>query len=310
LLIKDIGERALINQLCSLLPLEREDVIIGPGDDAAAFKIKEEIVVFTTDVCVQDVHFHLHTDPHCLGWRVVAANVSDCIAMGASPLFATLALGLPPSLELEFIYRLYEGVKDASKTFSFSVVGGHTSSAQKIFVCCSMIGSTPSLIRRKGAKPGELIFVTGRLGEAAAHRLIQKERGDAASQSLFYPRPPIEKLSLLREYASSAIDVSDGFCKDLSSLLDASDVGAIVYKDYLPLSQKASSVGADPLKLALHGGEDYQIIFSAPSHAKEHLLKEGIHCVGKIMRKEEGRYFVNREGERLESFSDEGYKHF
>lgn len=246
-------------------------VVRAIGDDCALLRVRTGFqLLVTTDLCIEQVHFRREWHPaKSVGHRCLARGLSDIAAMGGEPLACFLSLGLPPTLPQSWVDAFLHGLHDLARRFKVQLAGGDTSSAKHITADIIVVGQVPAgkALLRSGARPGDRIYVTGNLGGSAAilKRLYQREKIQAAkSRGHFYPSPRIEAGRWLRQQglASSMIDLSDGLSVDLAHICEESRVSAIVYADHLPVAK-----GSD-IALALHGGEDYELLFTAPARAK------------------------------------------
>src|SRR6185437_9510650 len=260
-------------------------VVAGIGDDAAVFRSnsgKETVV--SVDLLVEDIDFRrTTTPPYLLGHKALAVSLSDLAAMGARPLWALISIGVPEDVwQTDFVDRMYDGWLDLANRYGVQLIGGDTSRAHEHIVIDSIaIGEcSPGLaVKRSGASPGDLIFVTGSLGAAAAGlRLIERgahlaeqNLADEDSQKLDYlllrqlrPEPRVGWGIVLGEerLATAMIDLSDGLSSDLNHLCEASNVGALINASLLPIDARVVELcgrrALDPLQLALHGGEDFE----------------------------------------------------
>lgn len=335
-------EERLVARLSSLFATRRRDVRMGIGDDAAVLAIGGDAVV-TTDTLVSGVDFLPDTDPRRLGRKALNVNLSDLAAMGATPLYALLVLGLPKKTDAHFLDALLEGVRSAATEFGVAVVGGDLSASDTLFASVTAIGRPPrrGVLTRSGARPGDALFVSGTLGAAAAglalllagHRLgadgsVRRANGRrlAASKSAdvarlirhqLDPRPQVEVGRALAEggLASAAIDVSDGFARDLHRLARASGVGARVDLAALPVDSALPGLEGlapvDPTATALYGGEDFGLLFTVPKRkldAVEALAgRFALRRVGTIDGT--GRVTAFRD-HRIAPLPDAGFDHF
>ncbi len=285
--LKKLGEFGLIQKLQARIPPRSKRVLHGIGDDCAVYAGQNGTHwVVSTDALVENVHFDLKTHtPEILGRKTIAVNVSDIAAMGAKPKFAVITLGLPKKIKVEFIDKFYKGLNKASKHFQMDVIGGDTVSSPKaLFINLTIVGETIKhrLFTRKGARTGDAVCVTGTLGDSALGLKILKSKkstwkgGDSLRNKLIkkhlQPEPRLDfslRLAKSKMKVSSMIDVSDGLTQDLQHLLTASGKGAELWEDRLPLSQafeKFSILNKIPAgKLALGGGEDYELLFTINS---------------------------------------------
>lgn len=254
--------------------------VLGVGDDAALLAPAPgcELAV-SVDMLVSGKHFFADVDPAALGHKALAVNLSDMAAMGAAPRWALLAVALPDA-DASWIAAFASGLFALADAFNVDLIGGDTTRGP-LNICLTILGEVPSgqALRRSGARPGDAIFVSGRLGDAALalahHRgqiALSAEEFAACDRSLLWPAPRVELGQRLRAVASAAIDVSDGVVGDLGHVLDASGVGATLELAALPRSRTLGRLlggGERALALAclLAGGDDYELCFTAPAHA-------------------------------------------
>jgi thiamine-monophosphate kinase len=267
-----LNERSLIQHIRKLAGLPPSKAVVrGIGDDCAVLRLKpgSELLV-TTDLCLEDVHFRRAWHPAtAVGHRCLTRGLSDIAAMGGEPLACFLSLGLPEDLPQVWVNGFLRGMLALAQRFNVQLAGGDISSAAQITADIIVTGQIPvgKAVLRSGAYPGDRIYVTGSLGSSAAtlkQLYAGKKIKPAKSNAHFYPTPRIEVGSWLRKrrFATAMIDLSDGLSVDLSHICEESGVTAIVTANKLPIGK-----GAD-LELALHGGEDYELLFTAPSRAK------------------------------------------
>lgn len=277
--LRDLGEFGLLEALC-LFGRAHPPGWVGPGDDAAVIPAPDRPLLFTTDQLVEDVHFRRRTtSARDLGYKCMAANASDVAAMGGRPLACTVCLAAPGDLPLDWIEGLYAGLAAGAAAFGCPVIGGDTSSAPLVVLSVALLGVAPAPgpVLRSGARPGDDLFVSGTPGESALGlRLLEAgdELGEPARRNLAErhrrPEPRLALGAVLGDAGlpTALIDVSDGLLQDLGHVLRASGVGAEVWAERLPVSPDlagiAAALGVDPLPLVLAGGEDYELLFSAP----------------------------------------------
>jgi thiamine-monophosphate kinase len=298
------------------------------------------VQVLTTDAFAEGIHFDLtFTSLGHLGWKVMAANLSDVAAMGALPRFATVALSLPGKMTVQMVEELYTGIAAAAKAYDCAVVGGDTvGSAGNLTVVVSMTGEAgeKDLVYRKGAVPGDYICVTGHLGASIAGlKVLQREKRAylaakdpagftpnlapyaPALEKHFMPKPRLDFVRAARGKVriNSMIDVSDGLASELRHICAESGVGAVVHERNLPLeglTQKiASEFGENPADYALFGGEEYELLFTLSDAGFEKLEAMGadVTIVGRITGQEEG-IVVEREDGTQEPLGPGGWDHF
>jgi thiamine-monophosphate kinase len=283
-----VKERSLvkhIRQVSAAFP--NRAVVHGIGDDCAVLRVAPGFeMLVTTDLCLEDVHFRRAWHPAAIvGHRCLTRGLSDIAAMGGEPLACFLSLGLPEDLPQTWVNGFLRGMLALARRFNVQLAGGDISSAAQITADIVVTGQVPSgaAVLRSGANPGDRIYVTGALGGSAAtlkQLFVGKAVKPAKSSPHFYPAPRLEVGSWLRirRFATAMIDLSDGLSVDLAHICEESGIAAIVTANKLPIGK-----GAD-LELALHGGEDYELLFTAPGRAKVPAQIAGVEIteIGKI----------------------------
>lgn len=334
--VAELGEFGLIEHLTTLLPKDVPGLLAGVWEDAAAWRIEDGVALATTDTLVEGVHFRLDLCSWFeLGWKALAVNLSDIAAMGGIPQYALVTLAVPPAAEVERLQELYQGLAAAGEEYHTAVVGGDmVSSPTSLVVSVALFGraapvprgSDYALLRRSAAQPGELIGVTGWLGSSAAGlRMLLRglplgaEAEAALRRAHLRPQPRLrEGQLLLASGVRAAIDVSDGVAGDLRHLCAASGVGAKIYAHKLPVHPLVrQAFAAEALNLALYGGEDYELLFTAPPQAMEkaqRALPEAcgtpVGVIGEIMAAPEGRIVLVHEDGAEGVLERGGYDHF
>ena len=265
-------ERDLIRHIRQLSSTPRNRAVVqGIGDDCAVLRLPRgsELLV-TTDLCLENVHFRRAWHPAAaVGHHCLARGLSDIAAMGGHPLACFLSLGLPGALPESWVEGFFRGFLALARRFKVQLAGGDISSARQITADIVVTGEIPAgkAVLRSGARPGDRIYVTGSLGGPAAvlkQLFAGKKIKPARSSPHFYPVPRLEVGAWLRKrgLATSMIDLSDGLSVDLAHICEESRVSAMVTASQVPVSK-----GSD-LQLALHGGEDYELLFTAPKKAR------------------------------------------
>jgi len=259
-----LGEFDLIDRYFRDAAARRDDVLLGVGDDGALLCPKAGFdLVMVTDTLVEGTHFKAGASPRSIGHRALAVNLSDLAAMGATPAWALLALTLP-AMEESWIKEFADGFLGLARQHDLALVGGDTTRGP-LSVTVQAIGYVPHGrgLRRSGARVGDVVWVSGTLGDAAAGL---HDSNDYLRQRFDYPRPRIALGESLLEVASAAMDVSDGLLADLAKLTAASGVGATLEIESLPLSKELlGKKGLDEARrLALTGGDDYELLFTMP----------------------------------------------
>jgi thiamine-monophosphate kinase len=269
-----MDEFQLIEKYFTSRGARRDDVRIGIGDDAAVTVLEGgyDLVVATDSIC-EGTHFPAGTDPRALGHRCLAVNLSDLAAMAAEPLWCTLALSLPATDE-DWLQAFAEGFFDLARRFDVALIGGDTVRGPLAMTVTVHGRVKPGQqVTRSGAGPGQGIYVTGFPGEAGAGLKLLTGAATCAAESsrhlthrFLYPEARVELGCRLGQFATAMIDMSDGLHVDLARLLDASDVGAELETERVPLSADllACFTPAEAADLALTGGDDYELCFTAP----------------------------------------------
>ena len=263
-----MGEFELIQRYC--LPLagrqKSGSLVLGPGDDCAIQRVPAgRDLVFSVDALVEGVHFPHNYRPDYLAWRALAAAASDLAAMGAEPECFTLALTLP-AVDEQWLEDFSKGLKAASDAFGLQLAGGDTTSGP-LTLSLQVHGTVEqgAGVRRSGARPGDVIAVSGTLGDAGAalDYLSEPEPSDDVLKVLeryHHPRPRLDLAGAVRQYASAAIDISDGLLADLGHILAASGVGARIESSRVPLSPALTRLKGDKaVNYALGSGDDYEL---------------------------------------------------
>jgi len=322
--VGETGERELVRIIRRLFPASRREVLRGIGDDAAVVRPGRTPWILTKDLLIEDVDFRRRRHPPFLvGRKSLAVNLSDAAAMGARPALALLGLGLPPKLELSWVREFLRGFKSQAGEYRVDLVGGDLSASREIVISVTVLAEAKKAIGRGGARPGDLICVSGSLGDAAlGFALLEKGRGGGPAaagprRAFLDPTPQVGLgLELARLGLPSAmIDISDGLSVDLAHLCRESGAGAEIELDRIPLSDSLTRWGrSQALEYALNGGEDFELLFTVhPTARNGRLLEEirGRHAVTPIGRITGGRGLtaVDERGRRRR-LSAAGYEHF
>jgi len=286
---------------------------LGIGDDCALLALPADCeLAVTTDTMVENVHFLADVDPEALGHKLLAVNLSDLAAMGAEPMAVTLALTLPRVDEV-WLQAFATGFLNLARRFGVDLIGGDTT-AGPLTLTVQAMGTVPRgrALRRCGAKPGDLVYVTGCVGEAGLGLKMRQGMVDISDTAALHhferPEPRIDIGLALRGIATACIDVSDGVAADLSHILEQSAVGATLDWQALPLSDavRRYCLDHDDWRMPLVSGDDYELCFSiAADHAA--LLPPDCHCIGRIDA--EAGLRIRRDGQ-LHTIEIKGYEHF
>ena len=348
--ISGIGEFGLIERIAALAEptlTAVPELLAGIGDDCAVYQPSEKLLqVATTDLLVDQIHFDLLTTPlKHLGSKAISVNVSDICAMNALPRYALVSLAIPSSFSVEMIEELYRGMSHAAKEYGLAIAGGDTSSSRSgLVISISMIGevSPDQLTHRRGAKPGELLCVTGALGGAAAGlKLLMREKEimlehiennepysknlmadleeyrDAIQRQLL----PVARIDIIRFFharnirPSAMIDISDGLSPELRHICRQSNIGALIDESRIPLLSGtrliADELQDDPITWALTGGEEYELLFTIP---KEHYAtitdNKEISVIGETTEADAGIFMNDIYGMKINLESIKGFDHF
>jgi len=327
---EQLGEFALIDLIKQDTINTADNVVIGIGDDAAVLKSTPGMLqLVTTDMLVEKVHFDLSTcSAWQLGYKAVGVNLSDIAAMGGVPRHVVIAIALPKHLSVEFVVSLYDGMKEICREFSVNIVGGDTvSSPQGLIINVTVLGEVEpdQLQRRSGASVGDLVVVTGTLGDSGCglDLLMQGDwhTYDFASSLVarhLVPKPQVLQGPLLAALGSTSMnDISDGLSSEVNEIAHASHVGMRIYSSLIPVSpdlqHAAAMFGKTALQYALYGGEDYQLVFTI-TPAQYKVLAQvdiGAHLtvVGEVTDISQGILLVAEDGHTT-TLEAKGYNHF
>ena len=283
--VNTLGEFGLIDHITKGIKTEHPSTITGIGDDAAVIKMGDELMVVSTDLLVEGIHFDLmYTPLKHLGYKAVIVNLSDIYAMNAIPRQITVSIAFSSKFSVEAIEELYEGVKEACKRYNVDLVGGDTTSSPKgmtISVTAMGIADEKTITYRSGAKKGDIVCITGDLGAAyLGLQILEREKQLYISNPGIQPDLEEQKYLLERQLKPEArrdsiaflkkegvvptamIDISDGLASDLMHICKSSNVGAFLEEGKIPIKEEAQLMAIkfrlDPITTALSGGEDYE----------------------------------------------------
>lgn len=265
-----LAERQLIERLRRTV--RGKNAILGIGDDSAILRIPpgHEVLV-TTDFSLEGIHFRRSwQSPECIGHRCLVRGLSDIAAMGGRPMAAFLSLAIPKNLPQRWVDRFFAGLLRLAEKYGVHLAGGDTSqSPAGVMADISVLGTVEKgkALLRSGARPGDQIFVTGALGEAAAVLQLLMHQKVKKRDVFADPRIAVGASLLRSRIATACIDISDGLSTDLSHICEESGVGAVIDAERIPIHKTAHRLG-DALHLALDGGEDYELLFTASSKTK------------------------------------------
>ena len=332
--VQRLGERGLIRRIRQRLGSEGPSVRVGIGDDTAVLQPTPGAwLLVTTDLVVEDVHFRRRSaGPADIGWKAMAVNLSDIAAMGGTPRFALVALGCPEKTEVEEVDLFYEGLTSAAAPHEVSVVGGDTSvSPAGWIVNVTLLGEMTGPPRlRSDARPGDLVAVVGLLGRSAAGLAVLEAEEqpslpeDVLADVVQAHLRPVARVTEGKWLGTAhgvraLIDLSDGLATDLGHIATESGVAARVELARLPIAPStravARSLGVDPVELAVSGGEDYELLFTAERSSMEDLaagLRRAtaavVTVIGEIMPGRPNVGFFDATGRRVEI--GPGFDHF
>lgn len=328
--ISEVGEFGLIDLLTKDFPLRNESSRKGVGDDAAVLSYGDKEVLVTTDLLLEGIHFDLRYVPlKHLGYKAAIVNFSDIYAMMGTPKQIVVSLGVSSRFTVDHIEELYSGIRLACDLYGVDLVGGDTSASVTglvISVTCIGEGKRDEIVYRDGAKPTDLICVSGDLGAAyMGLQLLERENRVAAGrkdQEPFQPdfagkeyilerqlKPEARKdiVQMLKDkgiHPTSMMDVSDGLSSELLHICKASGVGCRVYEDRIPIDYQtacmAEEFNMNMVTAAMNGGEDYELLFTVPLTDNEKVEKlEGVKVIGYVTDKDLGAAMITRDGQEM-----------
>jgi thiamine-monophosphate kinase len=329
--LSQIGELCILEYIRNIFDFKAKEVLVGIGDDSSVIMPNKRNLLVTSDMMVEGIHFDLRfVTPYQIGFKLLSVNVSDIFAMGGTPCYVLLNLAFKRNTTKEFFDLFMRGITDAMNLYHVRLIGGDLSSARKeISTSATVIGYADKYLKRSGARPGDRIYVTGYLGDSAYGLEILKKtkkrihielglRGEKikAFRGISWNTiAPLVRRHLLPEarspkkflkHATAMIDISDGLLIDLTRICNESKVGARIYLKQIPVSPSLKKVSRY-LKnktgdLSLSGGEDYELLFTAPPQKKVNAIHIGEITVSQ-------RVIVGNRG-RTMPFKEEGYQHF
>jgi thiamine-monophosphate kinase len=320
--LADLGERAAIRRIAAILTKGTNSM--GIGDDCAAIDLGKDYLLVTTDMMNQRTHIPAQMTPYQMGWFLVAINLSDIAAKGGTPLGLVLSFGFPKKTSELFLKKLIKGADACAVTFGTTIVGGDTKESQEIMLCGTAFGTVKKneFMPRTGARPGDVVAVTGTLGKAGAGYYALKRRRSEKKlvKALLEPVPKLKEGRLLakQHYVTSSMDVSDGLSTSLYQLHEINNVGFEINKNALPLASELSLFGEknhdiDPYSLAMHFGGDYELLVTisaeAIGKAQKTLRRHSadLTVIGTVTK---NKYVVLFDGKNKRIFENKGYEHF
>ena len=322
--LSELGEFGLITRLTEKIQIKNKSTLTGVGDDAAVLSFPDKKIVVTTDLLTEGIHFNLMYVPlKHLGYKAVVVNLSDVFAMNATPRQITVSIAISSKFSLEAVEELYSGIHLACEKYGIDLIGGDTtSSLTGLTISVTAIGEAneDELVYRSGAKPGDLVCVSGDLGGAyMGLQLLEREnevfKVNPNQQPQFEgynyilerqlkPEARADMKELLKTLdikPTSMIDISDGLSSEVLHLCKASKVGCSIYEEKIPLDKQtkdfAEELSINPLVAALNGGEDYELLFTVPLGSYDLIKKEfDITIIGHITPESEGANLVTTGG--------------
>ncbi|PIQ96498.1 MAG: thiamine-phosphate kinase [Nitrospinae bacterium CG11_big_fil_rev_8_21_14_0_20_56_8] len=338
--LKKLGEFGFIERIRSRLRTRSPRVRTGIGDDCAVLKFPaKKNQVISTDALIEGVHFNLaSTSPRQLGRKTVSVNLSDVAAMGAVPHSGLITLGIPPALPVEFFDQFFKGVEEVCGEYGVEIAGGDTvSSPGPLFINFTILGEAagPRIFKRAGARPGDLVFVTGALGDSALGLCLlqdqdKERRMKCSSRDRAYlvnrhldPSPRVREAARLARSSvrvTSMIDISDGLVQDLGHLCESGNVGALLKESKLPksgaLSRVVSGNNLDFKDFVLNGGEDYELLFTSLAedvNKIKRLFQEAqapITLIGEVVSPPQKVVLFGENGREVTLDKSMGFNHF
>ncbi len=334
--ISQLGEFGLINRITDGIQPLNASTITGVGDDAAVMHYPDTEVLVSTDMLVEGVHFDLTYVPlKHLGYKAAVVNFSDIYAMNGTPRQITVALAISSRFTVEHIEEIYSGIRLACSIYGVDLVGGDTTASRSgLVISITCVGDAPKdqIVYRNGAKDTDLVCVSGDLGSAyMGLQLLEREKVASGGDKDFIPKfegkeylverqlKPEARRDIVAELAEKGIlptammDISDGLSSELLHICKAGNVGCRIYEDRIPIDYQtavmAEELNMNVVTAALNGGEDYELVFTAPLHYHDELNKmKGIKVIGYITKPELGCALVTRDGNEM-TLRAQGFNH-
>jgi thiamine-monophosphate kinase len=297
MLISKLGEFGLIERFRKSLRTDAS-VIKGSGDDCAVLTFdKNRYQLFTCDMILEDVDFTLKHNPYLIGRKALAVQISDIAACAGTPRHCLVSMGVHRKTRLKFIDEVLRGMRDTARHYKVNIAGGDLSRSRKLIIDVSMLGwvRKKDLLLRSGARPHDIVFVTGSLG------------GSIRGKHLTFTPRLKESAFLVKNFKVNAMmDVSDGLIQDLNHILKQSSVGAVIYEELIPVARGSC------IDEALFMGEDFELLFTMPKPEAKKLMKKKIRMfrpIGEVVGIEEGLNLAGRDG-KVRPIGVKGYRHF
>jgi len=295
-----LGEFGLID-LIKGMTKSSSGLIKGIGDDCAVLPFnRQNFLLLTCDMLIEDVDFRQQDKPYLIGRKSIASCLSDIAACGGLPRYALISLGLNPNMSVTRVRDLYRGIMSQAKKFKVRIAGGDISRSDKLIIDISLIGTVErkNLVLRQGAKKGDIIFVSGKLGGSIY-----------AKHLVFTPRIK-EARYLVKNYKiNSMIDISDGLIQDLGHILKHSNLGAVIFRDLIPVSAAARSFNE-----TLYMGEDFELLFTLAPHDAKRLIRsrknKSFYPIGKIVDRTKSNIVLLDKQAKSIKIKSRGFEHF
>ena len=334
--LAELGEFGLIKRISKDIKIKNASVVKGIGDDAAVLDYKDKQFVVTTDILVEGVHFDLSYTPlKHLGYKSVIVNLSDVYAMNAVPKQITATIAISNRFTLEAIDELYKGIKLACETYGVDLIGGDTSSSYTgLIISITAIGEgeKDKLVYRNGAKPNDLICVSGDLGGAyAGLKVLQREQEVFKANPEMQPElkgydyilerqlKPEARADIIRMFEemkikpTSMIDISDGLSSEIMHIGEESKCGTRIYNEKIPLADETRKFAEEtlivPTTFAMNGGEDYELLFTVSQNDYDKVKNNPlVSVIGHITEQSKGNFLVMPDGNEIE-LKAQGWNH-
>ncbi|MEM6643099.1 MAG: thiamine-phosphate kinase [Bacteroidota bacterium] len=335
--IGEIGEFGLIDKLAANAASHHKSTLKGIGDDAAVFDFGVDVLLSSSDMLMEGVHFDLSYMPlQHLGYKAIAVNVSDIAAMNGLPRQVLVSIGLSNRFSVEAVEMIYQGINSACKAYEVDLVGGDTTTSQAGLVISVTVlgtGQKDEIVYRSGAFENDILCVSGDLGGAfVGLQVLEREKQEFLANPEMQPKlegydyvvgrqlRPKARMDLIHEFKdldvkpTAMIDISDGLASEAFHLCKQSGLGVAIYEDKLPIEKQtyetAAEFSIDPNACALNGGEDYELLFTIGQDDFEKIKNHSdIHTIGYMQAASKGRSFVTRNQNSVE-LQAQGWKHF
>jgi len=323
------GEFGMIDRIADIAGIHPAKAVLGIGDDAALFETKPGLyTILTTDAMVEGVHFDLSYTPFdALGWKAIAASISDVAAMGGIPDYVIIAMGVPAHWQMHDIEHLYKGMVSCCGTYECEIVGGDTvRSVSKGFLAVSVVGQVKKedSKKRSGAASGDMLCVSGHLGGARTGLEILQTGADRqkyanAIEKFLHPKPRVDIVMALsgKRGITSMIDISDGLGSEIHHLCARSGLGCVIHETAIPVDTDAEawcqSKQVETAQFVFESGEEFELLFTLDSRIYKNELKQvfqqlNIHVIGEMSEKETGPRIQS--GKKTIPLQFHGWDHF